>query len=192
MNRKPAILGAFEGPHCGICQLGSEAARAWLKGILQDGVNDPTVRHAWRSAGGLCAAHWRDWRALESPALSSAVMTEDLLASWLAGSGGSPGSNCGACQVQADAVRVSLLALQRIKPPAVEEALAHGQGFLCIDHLGRLRNARLQRTFRSRLESIRLELLEFIRKNDYRFAAEPKGTERDSWLRAIRALGGEV
>ena len=34
------------------------------------------------------------------------------------------------------------------------------------------------------------ELDEFIRKRDYRFAREPSGSERDSWVRAIEALSG--
>lgn len=191
-RKQPAILTSFEGPHCGICRSSEDASRAWLKSILQDGVNDPAIRREWRAAGGLCGTHWQQWRALETPALSSAIMTEDLLSTYLAGNAGSTGSNCGACRTQADAIRVNLHALQRCKPAAVQEALARSQGFLCVTHLGGLRNASLQKVFRDRLESIRLELLEFIRKNDYRFAAEPKGAECDSWLRAIRALGGDV
>lgn len=34
------------------------------------------------------------------------------------------------------------------------------------------------------------ELQEFIRKNDYQFAGEPSGEERDSWRRAFRLLAG--
>jgi hypothetical protein len=34
------------------------------------------------------------------------------------------------------------------------------------------------------------DLIEFIRKNDYRFREEPWGQERDAWRRAAAALGG--
>lgn len=34
------------------------------------------------------------------------------------------------------------------------------------------------------------ELQEFIRKNDYQFAGEPIGAERDAWRRAFRLLAG--
>jgi hypothetical protein len=34
------------------------------------------------------------------------------------------------------------------------------------------------------------ELMEFIRKNDYRFATEPMGDERDSWQRVLDAMAG--
>ena len=43
---------------------------------------------------------------------------------------------------------------------------------------------------RDRWESLREELSEFIRKNDYRFSKEGFGAERDSWLRATAVLKG--
>lgn len=55
-----------------------------------------------------------------------------------------------------------------------------------------LKGGPLKDAFRGRLEGVQGELAEFIRKNDYRYANEPSGGERDSWLRALRALGGEV
>lgn len=36
------------------------------------------------------------------------------------------------------------------------------------------------------------ELEEFLRKNDYRFQGEKFGAERDSWLRAISAVSGQL
>jgi hypothetical protein len=44
----------------------------------------------------------------------------------------------------------------------------------------------------ARWSALAAELTEFIRKNDYRFAAEPVGQEGDSWHRALEALAGRA
>jgi len=41
------------------------------------------------------------------------------------------------------------------------------------------------------LESLKQELIEFQRKNDYRFSDEGFGEERDSWIRAVKKMVGE-
>lgn len=43
----------------------------------------------------------------------------------------------------------------------------------------------------ARLEALRAELSEFIRKNDYRFQHERMGAEGDSWKRVLRLVAGE-
>ena len=45
---------------------------------------------------------------------------------------------------------------------------------------------------RKKLEGLREELTEFIRKNDYRFKDEVMGAEGDSWRRAIVRLIGNL
>ncbi|MGC1377415.1 MAG: DUF6062 family protein, partial [Anaerolineales bacterium] len=40
------------------------------------------------------------------------------------------------------------------------------------------------------LGKLRMELGEFVRKNDYRFAKESFGSERDSWRRAVAVVAG--
>lgn len=52
-----------------------------------------------------------------------------------------------------------------------------------LEHLMRLQTAIWQR-LKDQLET-------FITKNDYRYAGDPMGTERDSWLRTISALAGK-
>jgi hypothetical protein len=42
-----------------------------------------------------------------------------------------------------------------------------------------------------RLEELSVDLHEFLRKHDYRYAREGFGKEGDSWLRAIRKISGE-
>jgi len=42
-----------------------------------------------------------------------------------------------------------------------------------------------------RLEELSIDLHEFLRKHDYRYASEGFGKEADSWLRALRKISGE-
>jgi hypothetical protein len=41
------------------------------------------------------------------------------------------------------------------------------------------------------METLRAELGEFIRKNDYRFINEGFGAERDAWRRAVATGAGK-
>jgi hypothetical protein len=43
---------------------------------------------------------------------------------------------------------------------------------------------------RERMEALSGDLKEYLRKHDYRFAHEPYGPERDSWIRAIALFAG--
>jgi hypothetical protein len=43
---------------------------------------------------------------------------------------------------------------------------------------------------REKLEGLRTELAEFIRKSDYRMIQEGFGTEGDAWLRAVGMVIG--
>lgn len=185
------LLERLAAPRCAVCDLATESARDYLEGVMADGVNDGELRGDWRRRGGLCPRHWRVWRTLDSPPLSSALMTQDLLSSYLA-SGRPAKLECPACGVEAKATRRYLQALRKLPAEKVLEALERGRGFLCLRHLERLEAEPIERAFRQRLERVVAELAEFIRKSDYRFAQEPKGEAGDSWLRAIRALGGEV
>ena len=42
-----------------------------------------------------------------------------------------------------------------------------------------------------RLQELSVDLHEFLRKHDYRYASEGFGREGDSWLRAVRKISGE-
>lgn len=187
-----AVLDIFDGPHCGLCRTADRAGRAYLQGIMNDGVNDPAQRTRWRNGGGLCPEHWRVWRSLDTSALPSAIVCRDLLAHRLADGSGNGQAVCPACEAAGRAERTAQQALDRLRWPQVADALTGAPGFLCLGHLGRLRDQAMAGHFQTRLNTLLTELDAFIRVNDYRFAHEPKGGEQDSWLRAIRALGGRV
>jgi hypothetical protein len=190
-NREHDLLDALQQPCCAICRLAALSARAYLEGVMRDGVNDPAVRDDWRRRGGLCPRHWRTWRRLESPPLSSAIVSRDLLASYL-DRGAPKVTDCRACRTERGAEGDYLAALTAIPVARTVAALGQGRGFLCLAHLERLADPELRALLRQRLGAMLDDLTEFIRKSDYRHATEPVGAEGDSWLRGIRALGGDV
>jgi hypothetical protein len=69
---------------------------------------------------------------------------------------------------------------------------------LCLPHLRQtlehVRDVAVSETLlhlhRGKLEHLRSELDEFIRKNDYQLIEAGFGTERDAWLRAIAMIAG--
>ena len=205
-----------------MCVASAQAARSYLRGVLGDGVNDVDVRADWRRRGGLCPRHWRVWRSLEAPALSSAVLLRDLLehemGRRLDGAGArapdrrqgllralggpsrppSPSADaqgavrCRACEIERTAERRYLHALQRVRPHDLEGALARGKGFVCVAHAAALPEGPARALLTARLEALLADLDTFLRRSDHRFAHEPMGDVGDAWLRAIRAVGGDV
>ncbi len=176
------LVDAFAAPACALCGLTAGAARAYLRGVLADGVNDVRLRDDWR---------WRDWRALESPALPTSILARDLLAAALAAP--SPGTaRCRACELEDVAEWRYLATLRRLPEAALAAALDAGRGFVCVRHLGSLPAGGRRDLLAARLASILDDLDTFVRLSDHRSAGEPKGSSGDAWLRALRALGGDV
>ncbi|MCX6078618.1 MAG: DUF6062 family protein [Chloroflexi bacterium] len=77
----------------------------------------------------------------------------------------------------------------------LQSVFAASQG-LCFAHLRQAqavlrdpgkRNV-LIKLQREVMQALRSDLAEYIRKNDYRFIAEPSGVERDAWIRAVRMV----
>lgn len=185
------LVDALAAPACALCGLTAGAGRAYLRGVLADGVNDVRLRDDWRRRGGLCARHWRDWRSLESPALSTSILARDLLAAALAAP--SPDApRCRACELEAVADGRYLSTLRRLPEAALAAALEAGRGFVCLRHLGSLPAGRRRDLLTARLESILDDLDTFVRLSHHRSAGEPKGASGDAWLSALRAFGGDV
>jgi hypothetical protein len=216
------LLTALVEPACGVCAASAQAARIYLRGVLGDGVNDVDLRADWRRRGGLCPRHWRVWRALEAPAVSSAVLLRDLLEHevrrrlggsvalepgggrrWLGVWAGrrspraeSPDAantvRCSACELERKAERRYLNALQRLPQGDLEGVLAGGRGFVCVAHVDALTEGPRRALLTARLEALLADLDVFLRRSDHRFSHEPMGEAGDAWLRAIRAVGGDV
>jgi hypothetical protein len=110
-----------------------------------------------------------------------------------------PHKHCIVCQQQ-DKVLHNIISflIEGLNDSELGKALRASDG-LCIPHLKKsFESVRDQETgnlllsiHREKLESLRNELEEFIRKNDYRFKDEGFGTEGDSWRRAVNKLTGD-
>ena len=186
-----AVIEALREPVCAVCSRAEGEARRSLEGVLRDGVNDVSLRNDWRRRGGLCARHWRVWRHLESPPLSTAILLEDLLGTYLEG-GTVPAGPCPACAVVERSEKRALTALRRLPAKHLDAALESGPGLLCLRHLESLPDGEVRQRFRERLEELRAHLREQIRTSDHRFVNERKGPHADAWLRALRVFGGDV
>ncbi len=109
-----------------------------------------------------------------------------------------PQKRCPACEHREELRRGLLSVLVEDLPtPAMMEALQASEG-LCLPHLGLAVGyvkdvavyEMLLTLHTTKLESLRNELAEFIRKNDYQVIREGFGSEGNAWLRAIRMLVG--
>lgn len=200
------MVAALAAPGCAVCIPAAASARQYLRGVLGDGVNDVALRHDWRARRGLCARHWRVWRGLEAPALSSSVLLRDLLDSelqrdfppsarrwWWRQRAVVPATvRCPACELEARAEVRYLSALARLPHDRLVEVLVAAPGFVCWNHLRQLPEGAVRERLIVRLRELLDDLDAFVRLSDHRFAHEPKGRVGDAWLRAIRAFGGDV
>lgn len=110
-----------------------------------------------------------------------------------------PGRPCPVCVQEEEIYRLVLSELlEAFHREDLQRALQGSSG-LCLPHLRQAletsqdeaTQAALIALEREKIEALRAELGEFIRKNDYRFRGETFGPERDAWKRAIRMVNGE-
>jgi uncharacterized protein DUF6062 len=109
-----------------------------------------------------------------------------------------PRKHCPVCEHR-DETTHSILAVlvEELETPEMMNALQASEG-LCLPHLrlalGHIKDLSACETLltihRAKLESLRAELAEFIRKNDYQAIKEGFGKEGDAWLRAIGMIAG--
>ena len=107
--------------------------------------------------------------------------------------------DCLACRMRDSTARLALgVLVDSLDETALPQALAGSAG-LCLPHLAQaLQEAATPQAHQTllaiqqeRLEALRGELGEFIRKNDYRFGKEPVGAEGNAWKRAAALSVGE-
>jgi hypothetical protein len=110
-----------------------------------------------------------------------------------------PTAVCLACETQAKSETGYSRALgDDLNDEAMLAAFTGSDG-LCLEHFrqtlrqcGPAHAAQLTGIQREIWTRLRAELIEFMRKSDYNNAADVMGSERDSWLRAIARLSGEI
>jgi hypothetical protein len=105
---------------------------------------------------------------------------------------------CPVCEHREEAIRSTLSVLvKELETPEMSNALQDSDG-LCLPHLRLTLEhvkdisvcEKLLTMQRAKLESLRAELAEFIRKNDYQFIQEGFGKEGDAWLRTLGTVVG--
>jgi len=109
-----------------------------------------------------------------------------------------PRKHCPVCEHRDETTHSTLAVfVEELETPEMTDALQASEG-LCLPHL-RLAleyvrdlsaSEKLLTIHRAKLESLRAELAEFIRKNDYQAIKEGFGKEGDAWLRAIGMIAG--
>jgi len=109
-----------------------------------------------------------------------------------------PRKRCPVCEHRDEMTRSTLSVLVKELPgPEMADALQASEG-LCLPHfrltLEQVKDAsaieKLLAIHREKFESLKNELAEFIRKNDYQAIQEGFGREGDAWLRAVRMIAG--
>jgi hypothetical protein len=200
-----AFLAACEKDGCPLCRAEHDADLRHLDRFFYQLVNDYGARVQLRASLGFCLDHSKmAMDELQGKALGLAILYEDMLriaGEQLAQSGEltQPQGKCQACENHADVRKWLLTDLSKhILEETSQTAIKNSQGF-CLPHLrlafehlrGPEKRAALLTLQRQRIESLRAELLEYIRKNDYRFAGEPFGSERDAWRRAVEMVVGK-
>jgi hypothetical protein len=110
----------------------------------------------------------------------------------------SPRKRCPVCEHREEAIRMILSALlEELTKSEMTDALQGSDG-LCLPHLRlaleQVKDVsvleKLLAIHREKLENLKNELAEFIRKSDYQLIDKGFGAEGDAWLRAISIIAG--
>jgi hypothetical protein len=203
---------ACHKPGCPVCTLVQRAGARYIEGTFNESMLDPGIRQKLVESMGFCYEH--TWQSIDlklSEALGHAILYQDLVKHVLSTiienekKSGLQLTNtldqvtgCPACRIEEETLeRVvdSLVAALRDVDFVGEFQQSNG---LCLPHLKRLlpgldqrRQAIVLSHQRTRMESLKGELAEFIRKCDYRFRDEVIGKEGDSYKRAADMVKGK-
>jgi hypothetical protein len=219
MGRRPVeshsqhfnLRDALEQPGCAICTLVVKVVANDLDYLLYERVNDPGTRQELRASGGFCHRH--AWELCQfGDGLGVGMLYQSLLERAIAslqpdvsrrrGLAGKepPTRPCHSCR-QADDVARRYLALfvENFDHPAFQSALERAHG-VCLPHARQAlalcrtdaQRSALTTWERGKLETLLAHLKEFLRKHDYRYAAEGyREREGSSWLQAVEMFVGK-
>jgi hypothetical protein len=215
-SRAHALLQAFALPGCPVCRLTAESVHEYLGSLVYEYVNEPPTHMAVRAARGFCTTHaWHILERINASALGIAILYEGLVRHLLKDMGEvwpdsgrrqvaqaadalQPQGLCPAC-VHRATVEDHLLRnlLEYLKQDDFAEAFRASAG-LCLPHLRLALDVKSRAAAKASLLAIQQaiwtqlqgDLAEYIRKNDYRFTAEPMGDEGTSPRRAIEQIAG--
>lgn len=202
------LIEACQQTGCPVCRVEARILERYIDNLFYESVNDIKTRERLRASLGFCREHARlavDKRL--GSALGFAIIYQDVITNILRGFEKettiskvlTAREGCLVCQEQEKTAQLVVSAfVEGLTESRMKEALQTSDG-LCMPHLIKvvesIRNLAgvelLRSIHREKLENLRGELAEFIRKNDYRFKDEGFGTESDSWKRAVNKLTGD-
>jgi hypothetical protein len=199
---------------CPLCRTLAKDDRRWMQSFWREGRQDSGARQAFYDAGGFCKNHAWLLHAICSEEGTGAAIA-DLYGRFaerdLAGLRRPRKrqarnlfrrSRCPACRARDEAAeRKAHFFVGALGEPGVRNAYTASAG-LCFTHLalaveqawkaGDAATAEvLLEDWGRRLEELRVDLAEYDRKRDYRYASEPTGREQRAWTEAIRRYAGE-
>jgi hypothetical protein len=185
---------------CPICRVEHDADLRYLDRLFYGLVNDYNTRVVLRTSLGFCTEHARmAVDEIQGKALGVTIIYDDLLRVALEqissnGTIQKNKTNCPACENRDEMTGRVLSELSKYITDVPILAAFKGSQGLCFGHLRQVlehvrssekRNALLAIQC-DIMQQLRGELAEFIRKNDYRFAGEGFGPEKDAWKRAVK------
>jgi hypothetical protein len=195
---------------CPACDQGSRGESRYLEALLTDLLlSNLEAQRELAEAFGLCARH--AGRAAEAGRALPAAIALDLVTGAVLRALEAPGSlftrreapvptrPCPACQAGEAMGDLTLQTLAHYWQDAEVSRLYRESPGLCRPHLSRAHgllkghrslDAMLQAE-QEKYRALQADLRSFIRKQDYRFAAEPPGGEADAVRRAAAKLGGQ-
>ncbi len=198
------FVDACQQPGCPLCRIEHDTVLKYISSIFYEQVTDYNLRDRLRDSLGFCREHaYFAVDELPGNALGIAIIYQDLIKFAMhhlndPRTSTSPKRRCPACeQRDLSMMRTISEVAKHIDDDAMSGALRKSDG-LCLFHMRhalkhtRLPNKRalLLSIEHEILNKLRLELSEYVRKNDYRFAKETFGSERDSWRRAVGIVAG--
>jgi hypothetical protein len=203
---------ALKKSGCPVCTLLQRSGAKYIENTFYESMLDPHARQKIVDSLGFCYQHaWLIADLKLSDALGQAIVYKDIVADLLerlnkhAGADGrqlaeklTSKAICPACQIEATSLeRINDALIKSLNDFEFSEEYLASDG-LCLPHtrllLPKLDRPRIKILLNQRinvLETLKQELAEFIRKNDYRFQHESMGVEGDSYLRAAAMLVGK-
>jgi Family of unknown function (DUF6062) len=188
-------------PGCPICALALRAVGRFIQTLAYEQVNDPPMRDQLRAAGGFCHTHAYRWLREARNVLGTALIYRDLLNATLSQLGQPaaedvgllgtllrprprprrrlPGA-CPACRAQQQAEdRYLGLLLDSLTEPTLSDEFGRSSGLCYVHTLAAARRggpgaALIVARSRQAAEDLIAVLSEVVRKEDYRFRAEPR------------------
>ena len=198
------LLDALKEKGCPFCRLADKSVHNYFDAFLFENVTDHEVSKKLMKAKGFCKVHSKKFLEFND-ALAAALVYEALIydmteAEGLSLKSLSPKETCPACLVEKESEERNIDTFRDFiisGDSDIKTAYLASDG-ICLAHLkdvllkikDREALGKIIEKEQKLLQGLRIELLEFIRKNDYRFSKEEWGKEKDSWRRTVAKFVG--